>query len=100
MPNPFEPTVQRAPALLCPFLARKCVQEKCALWARFNRDDGQTFEACTFAMQPILASQQIVELARNQASADKVANEVAKGFGALLTLALPGARREALVDGD
>lgn len=100
MPSPFEPTAHRAPALLCPFLARKCVQEKCVLWARFNREDGQVFEACTFAMQPVLASQQIVELARNQASADKVANEVAKGFGALTSLALTAAHREALSDGD
>ena len=71
----------------CPFLDRKCLGDKCALWERYDREDGTRVESCTFVMQSKLMAQQVVESMRVQASSDKVATNVHLGFKSLMGLA-------------
>ena len=88
---------------LCPFLQKPCVGAQCALWMRYDRADGHTFEACTFVLSTVLQEQGVVEQIRTQASMDKTATEIQAGFhtGARTLVALAtAASRRALEDGD
>lgn len=87
------PKVETMELRHCPLMKEPCVGEKCALWMRYEREDGTRFEACTFVLGTILQQQAVVELIRNQASADKVASNVHAGFDALTDVARHMGRR-------
>ena len=91
------PETLRMAQALCPFLKRKCVAEKCALWMRHEQTDGastRVVEACAFVLQTLLNAQGVMESIRAQASTDKVATQVNQGFTGLLALA--GRRARAI----
>lgn len=78
--------VTTMPLGICPFLGKKCLGAKCALWERYDREDGTRVEACTFVLQSKLMAQQVVEQMRNQASTDKVANVIHRGVERFVSL--------------
>jgi hypothetical protein len=92
-------TALREPAT-CPFLREPCRQDACNMWVTYRRADGQVYTGCAFVFLPVLLGETIVELQRNQASADKVATEVHRGFAGLTRLAFESRRLAALADGD
>lgn len=59
----------------CPFLGKRCLGAKCALWMHYAREDGKVFEACTFVLGTLLQQQAVVEQIRTQAGVDKMATE-------------------------
>lgn len=71
----------------CPRTGETCWGSECALWMRYDRQDGRAFEACADVLAAILQEQVIIEQMRTQASADKVATNITNGFGGLLALA-------------
>ena len=77
------PTVHTMDMKECPFIGKKCIGNECSLWMQFAREDGQTWQACSFVLAPILQQANITESARVQASLDKVTNV----FVQMLTLA-------------
>jgi hypothetical protein len=80
-------TALREPAE-CPFIREPCRQAACNMWITYRRADSRVYTGCTFVFLPVLLGETIVELQRNQASSDKVATEVHRGFAGLTRLAL------------
>ena len=60
----------------CPFLGKKCIQEKCMLWMSFENENKTTFKTCALVIQPQLAAQGIVEQVRVIATLDKFNNQI------------------------
>ena len=60
----------------CPFLKKKCIQEKCMLWIEYRTDDKKIFKTCALVIQPQLAAQGIVEQTRIIATLDKFNNQI------------------------
>ena len=60
----------------CPFLGKKCIQEKCMLWMEYRTDDKKIFKTCALVIQPQLAAQGIVEQTRVIATLDKFNNQI------------------------
>ena len=58
----------------CPFLGKKCIQEKCMLWIEYRTDEKKIFKTCALVIQPQLQAQGIVEQIRIIAGVDKLTN--------------------------
>jgi hypothetical protein len=82
-----ENEVIRSPKLDCPFLGKKCIQEKCMLWASYSRADKKVYETCSIAFLPVLMSQQISESISNAAAIESFRNVVAEGARQFMQLA-------------
>jgi hypothetical protein len=67
--------VDTTPVKHCPLLDRECLQGKCQLWVRFDRENGTAVETCTFVMTPLLHSQQIIETTRVEAAVESLRNK-------------------------
>jgi hypothetical protein len=85
-----------ATTLICPLLDKKCLQHRCMFyrhetWVETTTGEQRDGFECLFILQYQVARTSVVELTRNQASVDKVANEIRQGREAsgrlLLTLA-------------
>jgi|SRR6266850_5135558 len=91
--------IKTADLKTCPYLNKKCIADKCMMWVSYQKSDDTVLQTCTFVLTPLLLSQVIVEQARNQASTDKVANEVVNGFDNLVAMAR-FTQKKALADGN
>lgn len=68
---------------LCPFLKKKCIQHKCALYSHLlgmNPQTGQPSDhwGCSLALLPLLLVENTNMIRQDTASVDKTANQVNK----------------------
>lgn len=66
--------VTALPIRHCPLLDRECMQHKCMLWVRYQKENKEIVETCALVMGAILQEQAVVEQIRTQAAVESFRN--------------------------
>ena len=75
--------------LICPFIGRRCIKDKCMMWVRINisaNGKAEVIDTCSIPMQLKFAIETQGELIRTQAGIDKLNNTLAQTGGRITAI--------------